>query len=457
MKSVMDTYRAMGTPARVGVLVGTVAILLCAAIALWWLFAPRDELLFGSLGEAEAAEIAAALDEWKVPHRFSDDGSAILVEGDQVHGTRMRLVSAGIPKGGHVGYELFDDNEFGVTEFAQRINYQRALQGELERTIAAIPGVRNVRVHLSIRRAGLFLGEGGESKASVAMALEPDIVLERKQVAGIRNLVASAVEGLKPESVVVVGPSGLQMGGGGTAAVSEGLADSGDSATEMAAALEAKIDQLLADALHGRRAAVSVNVRLNFDKVHKTSERLIVQPGADHGVVVRRSSNGAKPPEAGSEAIALSEQVEYAHGTEREEITRAIGVVERITVAVMLPAGVSSAEQERLTRLVAAAAGLESSRGDTIEVALAPAEKPEMPTKTTRENGAGSQALVRNGKAAEPGFSSGYAWMLLAWGIGLAMGMMVMAFRRRQPKLLSAGDSEAAVDRVRAWLADGAQ
>ena len=106
-----------------------------------------------------------------MPYRFTDGGTGIEVPADQVYDTRMKLVSAGVPSGGHVGFELFDHSDFGVTEFAQRVNYQRALQGELERSIAALPGVELVRVHLTIRRPGLFVGQDDSSKASVAITM----------------------------------------------------------------------------------------------------------------------------------------------------------------------------------------------------------------------------------------------------------------------------------------------
>lgn len=451
----MNSFQGMSARMRVGLAAGLALILIGTVAALWWVFSPADRLLFGNLREADAAEIAAALNEWKVPHRFSENGDGILVDSNQIHAVRMRLVSAGIPKGGHVGYELFDDNEFGVTEFAQRINYQRALQGELERTIAAIPGVQNVRVHLTIRRPGLFLAEEADSKASVAIALSPGCSLERKQVTGIRNLVASAVEGLKPDAVVVVGPSGLQVGG--SAAQEAGGMEQSDTTRELAAELQAKIAQLLTDALHGRQATVSVNVRMNFDRIRTTSERLLAQPGSDQGVVVRRSSNGAQPREPGSNGVLLNEQVEYAHGTEREEITRASGTIERISVAVMLPADVPADEKERLRPLVAAAAGIDPTRGDTLEVAIAraseskqsmdPLNAPEGERISANESQPGSQASKQ--------FAVGAMALSLAWALGLVMGLVAMASRRRKPLMLNAEQSDLVAIKVRAWLSDG--
>ena len=454
MASIISTYKGMAPVARWGLAIGLAVILLGTLAALYWLFSSRQALLFGNLPEAEAAEVAAALEEWKVPHGFTEDGAGILVDQEQLHNLRMRLVSAGIPTGGHTGYELFDDNEFGVTEFAQRINYQRALQGELERTIAALPGVQDVRVHLSIRRTGLFLDDAGQSKASVALSLAPGRQLERRQLTGIRNLVASAVEGLAPESVVIVGPSGLQLGGGGEGELA--AAEQSESSRELGTALESRLQRLLAEALPGKQASVSVDVTMNFDRVHRTSERLLGRAGSDDGVIVKRSSNGARPPEAGAPVAMLNEQVEYAHGTEREEVVRAAGKVERISVAVMLPHSVSTAEQGRLQRLLSAAAGLDLARGDRLEIALAPEPVVARTAADMSDRVAGSE--MKGASPASASMSRSWlAWAALpAWLLGLAMGALLLGRRASSPRLLNAAESEAAARKIRIWLADGA-
>lgn len=452
LTSIKDILAAMSRGARIGLGIGVVVIVLATALALWWVFSPRQELLFGNLSEADAAEIASTLAEWKIPYSLAENGTSIMVDGPQMLDARMRLVSAGIPKGGHVGYELFDENEFGVTEFAQRINYQRALQGELERTIASIPGVQSVRVHLSIRRVGSFLGEDASSKASVALTLQPGASLGSRQIAGIRNLVASAVEGLSPTSVVVVGPSGLQLAGGGQPGA-ESPGDAVDAASEMSARIQARLEQLLSEALRGQRASVTVDVRLNFDKVHRTLERPVTLPGTTQGIVVRRSSNGGRPTEGTGEPALINEQVEYAHGTEREEVTRAVGAIERISVAVVLPSSIAPAERERIARLVSVAAGLDMSRGDSIEIGNAAelpstAEVPAAPTKPGDVHLDGNKAPLLH-------MRGGIVWALLAFLAGVVVGAILAWRRRQKPLQLTKAESERAVLQVQAWLNEG--
>ncbi|MCW0460016.1 Flagellar M-ring protein [Xanthomonas sacchari] len=447
MALLTNTYSALSPSRRRGLLLGALAIVLVTAGALWWVLSSRQALLFGDLKESDAAEVSAALDEWKVPHSYTDDGSGILVEQSQVHPLRMRLVSAGIPKGGHVGFELFDHSELGVTEFAQRISYQRALQGEIERTIATIPGVQNVRVHLSIRRPGMFLAEDGESKASVAVALAPGARLDARQVAGIRNLVAAAVDGLKADSVIVVGPSGLQLSGG-EAEGADAAGERGGAARTLAAQYESDIRKLLANAPGGENAAVSVNVQMNFDKVRKTSERVVDAPGQGAGPVVRRSASSDKAAEGAGSGL-LSEQVEYAHGTDKEEVTKATGRIERISVAVVLAAPVDAVQQQHLQRLVAAAVGVDPARGDVVEIGV-------LPTPARRSaSGAASVPVSRSAVRSSP-LQAGGIPMLVAVLVGLAgllVGLLAGWLMARRTRYLSPRESEAAATQIRAWLA----
>ncbi|WOB51876.1 flagellar basal-body MS-ring/collar protein FliF [Xanthomonas hydrangeae] len=435
---------------KLGLFIAVGVLLLLTAAAIWWVLTPREALLFGELKQADAAEVSAALDEWKIPHSYTADGSGILVEQAQVHPLRMRLVSAGVPKGGHVGFELFDTNEFGVTEFAQRINYQRALQGEIERTIATIPGVETVRVHLSIRRPGVFLAEDSQSKASVAVSLVPGATLTAKQVSGIRDLVASAVDGLAPDAVVVVGPTGLQLAGGANDAAGGAQ---GDLARQLGADYERDIRKILEAQPSTAGASISVNVALNFDKVRTTSERTLVAPGQDHGTVVRRSSSSDRAPEGGSGAV-LNEQVEYAHGTEKQEITRATGRVERVSVAIALHQPLTDIEQQHLQRLVMAAIGGDAARGDVVEIGVGSTALPSQPLGQPALAARNADRPVVGGRSVIPAWHAGpMIWLWAAVVISLIVGLLIgKAMKRSRSKCLSQEQSEQAAQQIRTWL-----
>jgi flagellar M-ring protein FliF len=455
---VQDFYRSLGTAARFGLVAGVLLLLLFTVVALWWAMTPRYQLLFGNLREADAAEIAESLTEWKVPYDYSEDGSGIRVPAERVYDTRMKLVSAGVPSGGHVGFELFNDSDFGATEFAQRVNYQRALQGEIERTIAALPGVEMARVHLTIRRPGLFLGEQEASKASVALTLTPGTQLDARQVGGIRNLVASAVDGLSPESVVVLGPSGALLAGAGgdDTAVAQG-----ERQLSYEGRIKERIEALISSAFGVESATVTVDARLNFDAVRQVNERLVAHGGNGHGLLVRKQTTRPVAGADGSTGGSAQEQVEYAHGTQREEIARAPGRVERLSIAVLLPTALPKAEMDRLYKLIAAAAGLDAERGDTLEIAAIG----EMADTVPAADLAGTDLLApppprpvdpAPAPAGEAQAVLPALHWLLAGGAGLLLlGVLLGWWMHPRPRRLTAKETEAMAGRMRTWLADG--
>ncbi len=462
-----DFTNSFSKSARTGLIVGGVVILLGMAAALWWVFSPSYQLLFGNLKETDAAEVTKALAEWKVPYRFSDGGTAIEVPADQVYDTRMKLVSAGVPSGGHVGFELFNDADFGVTEFAQRVNYQRAIQGELERSIATLPAVQSVRVHLTIRRPGLFVGQDDTSKASVTVGLHPGGTITPQQVGGIRNLVASAVEGLTPNAVVVLGPSGVLQGGASTSS-QDGLMAQNEEQSGYEARVQERVSNMLSQVFHLQSYRVSVDARMNFDKVHKVSERLISQGQDGNGLVVRkRTSKTGSSAAAAENATAQTQQDEfdYAHGTEREEISRATGQVERLSVAVLVPPSLNASEMERLRKLVFVAAGLDLERGDRLEISAVNTSMKESKANTALEN----NLLLNSDEsfdapapvASEDQFAKfKMPWfMLAAVAIGfLIVGWILALMFRSSPKKLRPEEREAVLLKLRSWLAeDGAK
>jgi flagellar M-ring protein FliF len=447
-------FDSLAPAARVRLLAGVALIVVLTSALLWWVFSPRDQLLFGNLRQSDAAEIVQALDGWKVPHTIGDGGASVSVPADKVYETRMRLVSAGIPKGGHVGFELFDDADFGVTEFAQRVNYQRALQGEIERTIASLPSVDSVRVHLTIRRPGLFVGEHETSKASVALGLRPGAVLDSDQINGIRSLVAAAVEGLSVDAVSVLDTSGALLAGGDGVAADSGARSDQETKTEER--IRERINRVLEQVLPDKDFQVSVDAVLNYDAVHEVNERPIAQGDDGNGLLAHKRVNSSDGT-GESAAHHNEEDADYLHGTSRQEISKAPGRIERISVAVVLPSNLDEFEVPRIQALVAAAAGIDQDRGDRLEIsrvgrqqpwsrAGAPTAAPGAPSSTSRAQSAGSDAA-----ALQPSLLK---WLPLFAG-GLLLGVILMASAQRRPRKLKAAEHDAVLAKLRAWLADG--
>lgn len=449
----INFYKALERGAKIGFAVGALAIVLITAAMLWWLLSPREQLLFGGLKEADAAEIVEALNEWKVPHSIVDGGAGIEVPEEVMYETRMRLVSAGIPRGGHVGFELFDDSDFGVTEFAQRVNFQRALQGEIERTIAALPQVESARVHLTIRRPGLFVGEQETSKASVALAMRGGEMLTRQQVRGIRSLVASAVEGLSVEQVTVVDSSGALLAGSGSA--SQDLAVRDDEESRIESRIQGRISELLGQVIDDADFRVTVDVSLDFDTVRQVNERPLSQDA-----VIARKRIDSRPATGDERGLASNEDVEYVHGKIREEISRAPGDIRRMSIAVILPLSLSDGEVERIQSLIAAAAGLDPARGDQLEVSRLGRDQDIVTDDGDREAVAVADRATRGaGAPARVGFDLGGmpAWpkMLLFVVIGLLVGLTIAIAMQRRPAKLTPTEREAVLGKLRVWLAEG--
>ena len=185
--------------------IGSMALVLGVA---WWAQQPLYRPLFTNLAPEDAGAIVEALKAEKVPFQLEDGGRAVLVPAERLYELRLSLASRGLPEGGGVGFEVFDKQTLGQTDFQQRLNFQRALQGELSRTIGQLAGVEAARVHLAIPERSLFVAQNRRPSASVVVKLVQGRSLARAQVDGIVHLVASSVEGMETEQVTVVDESG---------------------------------------------------------------------------------------------------------------------------------------------------------------------------------------------------------------------------------------------------------
>lgn len=196
---------------KILLMVAIAAIIALAVASNTWVKQADYRVLFSNISERDGGAIIAALEQMNVPYRFSDSGSAILVPSASVHESRLRLATQGLPKGGGVGFELMENQKFGISQFAEQVNYQRGLEGELARTIQAIGAVQVARVHLAIPKPTVFVREELKPSASVMLNLYPGRSLEPSQIAGIQNLVAASVPSLAVASVTIIDQSGAML------------------------------------------------------------------------------------------------------------------------------------------------------------------------------------------------------------------------------------------------------
>lgn len=336
-------------------LAGSVAGLIALAL---WTQQPDMQVLFTNLNSEDASSIIDKLKESKTPYDTTGGGATILVPTAQVHDLRLTLASQGIPKGGGVGYEIFDRTNIGMSEFVQKLNYRRALQGELARTIAQMPEVERARVHLAIPERRLFAAEQERPRASVVVSLRNAQTLSKGQVQGIVHLVASSVEGLQARDITVVDGHGHLL----SSTAQDETAGLTNTQLEYQRTIEkdieGRIQSMLERIVGMNKAEVRVSSLIDFRKVETTEERY-----DPNGQVVRSEQRGqekangvnglsggvpgvqsnvppgteAEPTQTSSNATQTkNETINYEISRTVSRIIEPIGAIKKLSVAVLV-------------------------------------------------------------------------------------------------------------------------
>lgn len=472
-------WTSLGRRARLGLAIGALAaVLLTLAIARWTLAKDYD-VLFSGLSPQDAAAMTAELDRMKQPYDLADDGSKILVSRETVHKTRLHLVGKNLPAHGGVGFEIFNNTDYGMTEFTQKVNYQRALQGELTRTILALDEVQSARVHLVLPEAGLFKRAEHQAKASVTLALKAGRTLDKDQILGIQRLVAASVPEIDPKHVTVLGSTGVTL----SASPSSQTADSADWKLETKRQIEdhlaRKLTALVSRAVGAGRAAVSVDVLLDYDNVKTTAEEVLAARGdpseRPSGVLVReRQTLRSSKPSSGGEGAAKESEVtsvdsEFQTGRRVQQIISTPGTVKRITVGVVLPPGVEPAQIDKLRELVTVAVGLDTTRGDGVAIHALSLDTPEAGRDAagvppTTAPGDPRMSAQLSSPAQRGGVTTSLALLLAAAAaaaLALVGALALRTWRRdarlrrqAQPPALDEAQRQQLLIDLRGWLAE---
>ena len=262
------------TPAKRLTLVAFVGITIIGFIFLMnWAGSPDFQVLYSNLGPEDGGAIVSALKEKRIPYKISANGSSILAPSDQIYDLRLELAGNGLPRGSGVGFEIFDNAKLGMTEFVQNVNYQRALQGELSRTIDRIDGVESSRIHIVMPAKSLFIEEDTPATASVSLKLRSGRWLSKDQVQAIVHLVSSSISSLNPENITIVDNYGKMLSGtkdkSGTGQVSS---DQLGLQEKMEKNLENRIQTMLETVLGAGKAIARVSCSLDFTREEKTEE-----------------------------------------------------------------------------------------------------------------------------------------------------------------------------------------
>lgn len=387
------------------------ALALAMLVGVWLWSQPADQaVLFSNLDPQDGGAIVEQLKQQNIPYELAQGGSTILVPAQQVHELRLRFAAQGLPKGGTVGFELLDQQKLGITQFAEQVNYQRALEGELARSIATLAAVTQARVHLAIPKRTSFLRDQQKPTASVVLHLRPGRFLDETQIAGIRHLVASSIPNMDPADVSIVDQNGKLL-----TMTSDPLSQTLSAKQlayrhELESRYRERIESLLAPVVGKPNFRAEVSLELDFDRIERTAETYRPNPAPNQAIrsqeIHERFGSDALPqgvpgaltnqppvpatapitnpevPPTGSATGVQRERsatINYELDRTIEHVQKAQGAIKKLAVAVVvnqkrektkegevvIP---SDAELQQLEQLVKSALGFDPNRGDTITV-----------------------------------------------------------------------------------------
>jgi flagellar M-ring protein FliF len=295
---------------RVPLIIAVALLIAVVAGLVMWSRQPDYRVLFSNLSDRDGGAIVTALQQGNIPYKFSEGGGAILVPAEQVNETRLRLAAQGLPKSGSVGFELMDNQKFGISQFAEQVNYQRALEGELEKTISAISSVKSARVHLAIPKPSVFVRDKELPTASVMVELYPGRVLDEGQVSAITHMVASGVADMPVKNVTIVDQDGNLL-------TNAGVGTNGLDASQLKYVqqiehnTQKRIDAILSPLFGAGNAHSQVSADIDFSKLEQTAESY--GPNANPQATAIRSQQSSESMENGGASVggvpgALSNQ-----------------------------------------------------------------------------------------------------------------------------------------------------
>ncbi|MGJ7241594.1 flagellar basal-body MS-ring/collar protein FliF [Morganella morganii] len=288
---------------------GAAAIAVIVALFLW-MRSPDYRVLLSNLSAKDGGDIVSQLTQMNMPYQLADNGSAILVPADKVHELRLKLAQAGLPKGGNTGFELLDKEQFGISQFSEQVNYQRALEGELSRTIESLSPVQTARVHLAIPKPTLFVREQKSPTASVTVGLLPGRALDEGQISAIVHMVSGSVSGLTSSNVIIVDQTGRLLTNNDNSQQSVSTSQM-RLTQETEARLKQRIEDLLAPLVGRANVQAQVTAQVDYSKVEQTAEEYKPnqQPGSA-AVRSRQSSQSQQNSNGGPGGVpgALSNQ-----------------------------------------------------------------------------------------------------------------------------------------------------
>ena len=485
----LQRVTALDRSARLRLGAALALVLVAVVAALFYARQPDYRVLFSGLGDKDAGAIVAQLTQMNVPYKYSDGGGAIMVPGNRVHDARLRLATQGLPKGTVAGFELMENSKFGITQFQERLNFQRGLEGELTRSIQALASVQSARVHLALPNQNGFFREQVKPSASVLVSLYPGRFLDRAQLAGIVHLVSSSVPDMAPTAVSVLDDTGKLLSQSPDGA-------SGNNVDAQQLAYVQQIEQqytrrildMLEPVVGKSNVKAQVTAEVDFSRTDSTveqhrpnlspdssavrSQQILENAAGPDGAKLPATGvpgaisnqppqsanapiNGANPPPSAGGAgagagagadgagVAKRELVTNYEVDKTTQVTRgSAGAIKRVNAAVVVnyqmvapepgkpaePKALSAEQIEQMTALVRESVGYNKERGDSVNLMNAPFMSDE-PTQV-------DLPLWRQPEVLELAKSAG-------WPVGISLGVALLLLLLLRP--LVKGRKELAV------------
>ncbi|MHC1712692.1 MAG: flagellar basal-body MS-ring/collar protein FliF [Solidesulfovibrio sp.] len=408
-----------------------VSMVLVFLVMIYFLNQPDMRVLYTKLAPEDAARVVELLKASKTPYELRDNGTTVMVPSEAVYEQRLKVAGEGAMHGQGVGFELFDQLKVGQTDFVQRINYTRALQGELSRTISEFPQVEKTRVHLVLPQKSLFIEEQKKASASVVLTLKRGQKLDAKQLQGIVNLVSMSVEGLTPEHITITDTTGQSLYQPRSDSGMDGMSTTQfEFKNTYEANLENRLEQLLTPILGPGRSIAKVNVDLDFSQ--RTTRKELYDPNVSvvrseqkseestQGTAAVDAAGSTTTPRGGGAAVPNTnfrgegytgtestqksnrenKTTNFEINKEEQNVVSPVGDLKRQSIAVIVDGTYEKVEGkdtftfvprkaeelERIKQVVARAAGLDPARGDEIQVSSFEFGVPE---------GSGEQSLMQ--------------------------------------------------------------
>ncbi|OUS03248.1 flagellar M-ring protein FliF [Gammaproteobacteria bacterium 42_54_T18] len=473
MSTIRDIWVTLSTGRKITFMIVAALVLLLPLLALSFLYQKESVVLYSDLHSEDASAIVNRLEDLKIEYDLSGDGNTILVQKEDLYSTRLKMVGEDGPARGSAGFELFDDADYGMTEFTQKVNLQRAMQGELARTISSMDEVKFSRVHLVIPEAALFKKDKKEPKASVTLVLHSDASVTMEQVTGIQTLVASSVDRLSASKVTVLDGQGRVL-----SAIDDGMMF-GKKATQRSRDIETHLErkvQRALDMLFGfGNSSVSINVALSSKTVERIVEEVLPPIGGFKGVLTKRkhtktvNNTLAKKSKKGQQIADVKENTEetFDFGRSRENTVEEPGGISRLTVSVLLPTNLANTRLSEVEAIVKNAVGFDDVRGDEISVisALGSARTSgaallgsnlDLPTVSNT-----GMDIVTASNSIEPsnnlatGDSIRPVVVFLSFCIvALLLALIVVSILRKKPARLTLEERDELLNDIQLWLTD---